>query len=108
FLWDSAGSHKSSVGVVILPRAFETTYDCKRFASIDLPQRCHRVPPNCTAGAETGSRSVFRRNTRVMSPLVWVLASRRRSQVRILPRYSEGPRKQGHSLPKQLCTRGLV
>jgi hypothetical protein len=25
---------------------------CKRFASIRLPRRCHRVPPKCTVAAE--------------------------------------------------------
>jgi len=40
-----------------------TVSSCKRSASTGLPQRCHRVPPKCTAAAETGSESAFRRNT---------------------------------------------
>src|SRR6266511_1199665 len=33
------------------------------FASIGLPQRCHRVPPECTVAAENCSEPAFRRNT---------------------------------------------
>jgi len=29
-----------------------TVSSCKRSASTGLPQRCHRVPPKCTAAAE--------------------------------------------------------
>jgi hypothetical protein len=32
--------------------ALESPLDCKRSASIWLPQRCHRVPPKCTSMAQ--------------------------------------------------------
>ena len=61
-----------------------TVSSCKRSASTGLPQRCHRVPPKCTAAAETGSESALggkRRNTYTGSKRLIT----RRSQVQILP-----------------------
>jgi hypothetical protein len=39
-------------------RAALNRLDCKRSASIGLPQRCHRVPPKCTAMAQNLGRSM--------------------------------------------------
>src|SRR5436190_16072949 len=35
------------------------TPSCKHPASIGLPQRCHRVPPKCTAAAENQLETCF-------------------------------------------------
>ena len=40
-----------------------SAYGCKRSASIGLPQRCHGVPPECTAAAENWLGACISRNT---------------------------------------------
>ena len=42
---------------------WRSTRRCKRSASIRVPERCHRVPPKCNAGRQSGSEHAFRRNT---------------------------------------------
>jgi hypothetical protein len=102
-LWPAASLERLEA-IVRNPTPEAPTRAYKRSASIGLPQRCHRVPPKCTVAAENwlgaGGFGGTRRHACTQSRRLIT----RRSQVQILPRYLERPRKRGLFLCRAIRT----